>query len=344
MIFQKGKLKLITKWYFPNKLTDFLIKGLPLMKHTTCFFFLSFFLVCSFNVSAQQDSAVNIGKKVITLREVVVRNHLNVAGFIERVKNDTTFYKAFKNLKILGYTALNDIRMRDKNEKQIASLQSRTKQLVKNGCRTTEVLSEQVTGDIYDEQKNWNYYTGELYAGLLFAKGTVCGETNIVKGADLSIKNKKGIEKHKEQLKMLFFNPGKDIPGIPFIGNKIAIFDDAVSPLYDFVIDMADYQGQLCYVFSIKARANLTAGEKNDIVINEMVTWFNSATNEIVARTYDLSYDAAIYDFNVQMEVQMDKFGDLLVPKLIRYTGNWHTVFKKRERGLFTATLFDFNK
>jgi hypothetical protein len=295
-------------------------------------------------LNAQQDSSVNIGKKIVTLKEIVIRNGLNVGGFIERVKNDTTFYKAFKNLKILGYTALNDIRVHDKLGNQTASLESKTMQLVNNGCRTTQTLEERITGDVYDENKNWNYYTGELYAGLLFAKGTVCGETNIVKGYDLSIKDKKGIDKHKEQLKMLFFNPGKKIPGIPFIGNKIAIFDDAISPLYDFIIDMAEYQGQLCYVFTIKARTDLSNSQKNDIVINQMVTWFNSKSLEIVARTYDISYDAAIYDFNVQMEVQMEKYEDLLVPKLIRYNGNWHALFKKRERAVFTATLFDFNK
>jgi hypothetical protein len=27
---------------------------------------------------------------------------------------------------------------------------------------------------------------------------------------------------------------------------------------------------------------------------------------------------------------------------LIRYNGNWKAIFKKRERGVFTATLFDF--
>jgi hypothetical protein len=26
----------------------------------------------------------------------------------------------------------------------------------------------------------------------------------------------------------------------------------------------------------------------------------------------------------------------------LRYTGNWDVVFKKRESGVFTATLFDF--
>ncbi|HTL07090.1 MAG TPA: hypothetical protein VL307_02495 [Chitinophagaceae bacterium] len=302
----------------------------------------SLIFFCTFSAAAQHDSAVNVGKKVVTLREVVVRNNLDIPGFVDRVKNDTTFYKAFKNLKVLGFTALNDIRMRDKKGGDVAALQSKTQQVVSNGCRSTRVIEEKVEGDIYDEDHNWNYYTGELYAGIMFAKDSICGENNIVKGSELSIKNKKGVDKHKEQLKMLFFNPGKKIPGIPFIGDKIAIFDDEVSPLYDFIIDMAEYQGQLCYVFTIKAREDLSRSQKNDIVINEMVTWFNSSSLAIVARTYDISYDAAVYDFNVQMEVQMDTYKDLLVPKLIRYNGNWHAIFKKRERGLFTATLFDF--
>jgi hypothetical protein len=42
------------------------------------------------------------------------------------------------------------------------------------------------------------------------------------------------------------------------------------------------------------------------------------------------------------MEVQMTRFGNFLVPQTIRYTGNWDVAFKKRERGVFTATLFDF--
>jgi hypothetical protein len=40
----------------------------------------------------------------------------------------------------------------------------------------------------------------------------------------------------------------------------------------------------------------------------------------------------------------MTKFGEYLVPRTLRYTGNWDVAFKKRERGIFTATLFDFEK
>ena len=73
-----------------------------------------------------------------------------------------------------------------------------------------------------------------------------------------------------------------------------------------------------------------------------MTTWFNDSTFDIVARNYSLSYDAGVYDFKVGMEVLMTNYKGLTVPSLIRYNGNWKAIFKKRERGVFTATLSDF--
>lgn len=66
--------------------------------------------------------------------------------------------------------------------------------------------------EIFTTVKEFNYTTPELYAGLFFTTGKVCGEDNIVKGRVRTTSNKKGMEKHKEQLKMLFFNPGKKYP------------------------------------------------------------------------------------------------------------------------------------
>jgi len=279
--------------------------------------------------------------KMVNLTEVIIRSDLNVARFINQVKNDTTFYKAFRNLHIIGFTSWNDIRIRDKKGSVQAALMSKTRQVRANGCRTMELLSETSTGDFYDDQQQYNYYTAELYAGLFFTKGTVCGENNIVKGIDFNPRSASGMAKHKQQLKTLFFNPGKKIPGIPFIGDKIDIFDPDRAEYYDFTIDYGDYEGQSCYVFTIKAKENL-GGKKDKIVIDNMVTWFNTRTMEVMARNYDMSYNAGVYDFDVHMEVQMTKVGELLVPKLLRYIGNWDVAFKKRERGVFTATLFDF--
>jgi hypothetical protein len=75
-----------------------------------------------------------------------------------------------------------------------------------------------------------------------------------------------------------------------------------------------------------------------------MTTWFDTETWEIMGRNYDLSYNAGVYDFDVHIEVEMTKFENYLVPKVMRYNGNWDVIFKKREKGIFTATLFDFNK
>lgn len=292
---------------------------------------------------SQKDSLDNERlAKMINLSEVVIRTDINVPKLIDRIKNDTTFYKAFKNLHVLGFTALNDIRIVDKRDKQKAGMQSKTRQLRENDCRTMETISETVQGDFYNSDREYNYYTAELYAGLFFTNGKICGENNIVKGTSFDAKGKSGVAKHKEQLKMLFFNPGKKIPGIPFIGNKINVFDPDVAAYYDFMIDQVEYGGKPCYLFSVKAREDLSARERDKIVIDNMITWFDAVTMEVLARNYSLSYDAGVYDFDVSMEVEMTKFGDYLVPKTLRYKGNWDVVFKKRERGIFTATLFDF--
>jgi hypothetical protein len=306
-----------------------------------------FFIVVGFFISinsfSQEDTSdVEAVRRMVNLSEVVVRSDLNIAKFLQRIKNDTTFYKAFKNLRVLGFTSFNDIRMTDKKDNVVATLQSKTRQNRALGCRTMDVLEEKTTGDIYDKNHQWNYYTAQLYAGLFFTENKICGETNIVAGMERNVQNKKGLEKHKEQLKMLFFNPGKKIPGIPFIGNKLDIFDPDLVPYYDYAIDVQDYDGQACYIFSIKTRNDLTSSEKDKIVFDNITTWFNSKTMEIVARNYDLSYNAGLYDFNVHIEVQMTKFENFLVPRTLRYTGNWDVAFKKRERGIFTATLFDF--
>ncbi len=292
-----------------------------------------------------QDSTLIIDEKRFTLSEVVVRNNLDYKMLLDQIKEDTTFYKAFKNLRILGFSSYNDIQMKDKKGAVIASLSSKTRQNRTNGCRTMDVLEEKVTGDFYDRSGDYNYMTPELYASLFFTKGTICGETNIVAGKKRSVAGKKGMEKHKEQLKMLFFNPGKKISGIPFIGDKLDLYDETAHKYYDYRLDIEEYKGELCYVFSIMPKADLGFIKNDRIVVDQMVTWFNMKTMSVLARNYALSYKAGMYDFDVSMEVEMTNLGNnIIVPKTLRYKGNWDVIFKKRERAIFTATLFDFKR
>src|SRR5664279_5482851 len=119
---------------------------------------------CSLFLFAQdqkRDSVVKVANNYITLSEIVINSKLDVPSFIERVKNDTTFYKAFRNLRIIGYTCLNDIRMLDKKGDPEASLQSKTKQIRTGNCRKMQVMHETSTGDMYDDHHNFNYYTAQ---------------------------------------------------------------------------------------------------------------------------------------------------------------------------------------
>jgi len=289
-----------------------------------------------------QDTTIIENSRVINLPEVFIRNNFDYRKLIQQIKEDTTFYKAFRNLRVLGFTAFNDIKMLDKKDNVKATLLSKTKQERIAGCRTNKVLQETVTGDFYTSNHQYNYTTAEMYASLFFTKGKVCGEDNIVAGRGINTNNKSGMEKHKEQLKMLFFNPGKKIDGIPFIGNKLDLYDDNAKKYYDYKIDIVEYNGQNCYTFTIKPKEELGWLKDNNIVVDEMITWFDTKTLEVLARDYSLSYKAGVYDFNVSMEVTMQRFNGLLVPKTIRYKGNWDVIFKKRENAIFTATLFDF--
>ena len=302
------------------------------------------FLMCMSLVghSWAQDTTLNLANQSFTLTDAIVRNNFDYKAILEKIKRDTSFYKAFKTLRTIGYSSFNHIEMYDKNQRMEASLDSRTRQNRIGGCRTMDVLEEKTFGNLRDRKGAYNYVTPSLYASLFFTKGQVCGETNIVKGKKRTIQGS-GIEKAKEQLKMLFFNPGEKIPGIPMIGNKLDLYDDNAHELYNYRLDYVDYHGKLAYVFEIKPKEELGFFAKDRVVVDQMITWFNPTTLEVLGRNYSLSYKAGVYDFNVQMEVEMTyTTNGLLVPKILRYKGDWDVIFKKRERGLFTATLFDF--
>lgn len=304
------------------------------------FYFLC--LVAVTNLHAQ-DSVFKIDNQQFTLTDAIVRNHFDYASILKRIKEDTSFYKAFKTLRTIGYSSYNHIEMMDKQGVVQATLNSQTKQIKLGGCRTMQVMEEKITGDLKNSKGEYNYVTPALYASLFFTKGKICDETNIVAGKKRQVTGS-GIDKAKEQLKMLFFNPGKKIEGIPLIGNKLDLYDASAHDLYDYKLDYVQYHGQLAYVFDIQTKPNLGFFSKDRVVVDQMITWFNPATLEVLGRNYSLSYKAGVYDFNVQMEVEMQYFNGQLVPKILRYKGNWDVIFKKRERGLFTATLFDYKK
>ena len=170
------------------------------MKHN-----MAAFLCVASNMVLAQDTTMAIYKRVYTMPTAIVRSNIDVPQLIRMVQQDTTFYKAFKNLKVLSYTAINDIEMHNKHSTPIATLHSTTKQVRTGNCRVTQVVQEAITGNFYTKQKAYNYYTAELYAALFWVPTQQCNETNIIGNTDLQVQGKSGTERHKQQLKNLFF-------------------------------------------------------------------------------------------------------------------------------------------
>ncbi|MBL7712023.1 MAG: hypothetical protein JNL13_06155 [Chitinophagaceae bacterium] len=300
-----------------------------------------FLLYCVFMImmvpeSPAQDSTVS-GLHIM-MDEVVIKaakNGWDLAGFIRRMKEDTTFYKAFLGLRVVAYTSDNEIRILDEDNKTLARLENRTVQTMKGDCRTVQVTNEQVSGDYYDRKKQARYYTAELFGNLFFRpRVNECGATDII-GRQARAKGK--IEKNKEQLKQLVFNPGSKVEGIPFVGKKASVFDEDIAQRYDFQLKFAQHNGEECYLF----RAIPKPQYKDDVVYNQLDTWFRISDYAIVARDYALSYHTLLYDFDVVMKVRLEKVGQRLLPSTIDYRGNWHIFSKKRERSHFSI-LFDY--
>src|ERR1700710_2751234 len=98
-----------------------------------------FLIFAAFSINSaaySQDTTVIYKNQSFTLANVVVRNNLNIAAFIDYVKKDTTFYKAFRNLRVSGFSSINDITINDKKGNVKASLHSNTVQTYSEGCRT----------------------------------------------------------------------------------------------------------------------------------------------------------------------------------------------------------------
>ena len=275
----------------------------------------------------QQFDTVNVTNIPIQLDSFVVKSGFDPTAFIKRVRQDTTFYKAFRSLHLVPFSSVNCFTAYDDEEyKEVALMSNRTIQHIDNGCRTTQVLEEQSAGDFYKKNGDLNYYTAELFNNLFFSKEPVCNETDIVAGA-LEKHGSGRMEKNKYELKQLIFNPGSKVSGVPFMGDKASIFDESETSKYNFKIRQEVYEGQDCIVFCITPKPEYSS----KVVYNELNTWFRRSDYSIVARDYSLSFKTMFYDFNVKMKVRTTIVKNKLYPVTIDYDGTWHVMTKKRE-------------
>ena len=259
----------------------------------------------------------------------VQSTRLTVESFINEVMNDTSFYKAFRNMKKYSFTAENNIYTYDKKNKVEGSMYSRIFHN-NNGPYKMDVLQKRDNGKIYKKNGKFSLYTVEMFDYIFMNPYN----SDFTKSEDAKGSN----ESYKDKLKTLIFSPGRPVKGIPFISNKTAIFTSNMRQYYDYTFFRGTYLDSIpVYIFKVKMKPGLSNWTKDGIMIKELITTFDMRNFQILGRSVDMKYGNLAFDFDVKMNIELGYFGEnqSLLPTKISYQGNWDVPLKKEERASF---------
>ena len=272
---------------------------------------------------------------VYQLGDLVIRGRaegLDLEGFMQQVKEDTSFLHAFLNMRYFSHGVKSGLLVRNKGEKETASLY-REGRLVRNGPNAElQVDSTSESGKLRSRNGDMRYLTAELYDDLFWPTDQWRADNSI---ATYQRRQNSGgrIEKYKDQLKKFMFNPGQEIANVPFIGDKLALFDPSMTAYYDFSIATSFRNGHTCWQFSAVAKDSLNGKRASDdaTVIKTMHTWFDQRSMQVIAREYRIAHRSLLLDFDISIKVDNTVVAGELVPTFIRYDGDWDIPFHKRE-------------
>jgi len=285
---------------------------------------------------AQQDSGYTNFGGIIYMDSLVVtasKTGFNASDFIDMVKDDSSFYQAFENIRLMEYESDNNIRFYEKNGEVSAGLKRKIRQYMDGRCRTMKVLQEEVTGNYYKRNNKSRYYTAKMYERIFFTYERTChdpGNTNPSSTMDKRI----------AELKVLIFKPGSYVD-VPVIGKKTQIFDESLRPYYNYSITSKKYKsGVDCYVFSTKLKENLSKRTQHKTIITNLETYFDKESFAVIARNYSLFYNGTLVDFDAEINIELTKVGEKYLPELLQFDGVWDIPFNKEESVQFETKFY----
>lgn len=274
----------------------------------------------------QLDSTVNI-----------TAERLSVETFIRAITTDTSFYQAFRNMKKHAFTAENSIYTYDKKNRVNGKMYRKIKRNAKAPWITT--LSKLDTGQIFKKNGKYELYTAEMFDYIFmnayqsaYTSGSAMG-----KAADKNAG-------YKDKLKTLIFSPGRPVKGLPFIGNKTEIFTANMRQYYDYTFYSGTYMDSIpVYRFKVTVKPDLNKWTKDGLMIKELTTIFDKRDFEILGRYVDMKYSNMLFDFDVQMNIEMQYFGEEKLPSKVSYQGGWNVPLKKPERASVLVLQRDYH-
>jgi hypothetical protein len=302
---------------------------------------ISLFLLFAFEGRGQQIDRFNPDTiKTIQLDSVVnIRaSRLNVETFIKAIVTDTSFYQAFRNMKKYNFLAENRIFTYNKEDQVNGRIFRRIKHH-NTGPQKLEYLVKQDSGKVFKKNGKYDLYTLELFDYIFmnaykseYADGTFGSKAPDGKNGS-----------YKDKLKTLIFSPGKPVPGLPFIGSKTEIFSANMRQYYDYSFYSATYLDSIpVYRFKVVVKPDLSSWTKDGLMIKELTTIFDKRNFEILGRYVDMKYSNMLFDFDVQMNIEMSYSDAVKLPTKITYQGNWNVPLKKEERASFLIVHKDY--
>ena len=289
--------------------------------------------------TAQQDIAIDTAH--FDTIGIKITSGFNVEDFIRMNKQDTSFYRAFKNLKLYPHISTNEVTIFNKKWEQIGKMNRKAKHLSDGKEGWIEINNESTDGKFYNRKGEHKFLTGEMYDKVFFEKGRF-RVGNKVDSAyrQQEAENRSKTDKYYEQLKTFMFSPGLGVDGVPFIGHKLNIFEGKMTNYYDYSLEKKMFRDSIsCYKFTVQIKEGI---KKEKVVITRLTTFYDRRTMKIIARSYALKQSTVMFSFDIQMFVLLGLKFNEYVPLEIKYNGEWDIPFKKPERISFQMRCSEY--
>jgi hypothetical protein len=298
------------------------------------------FLFAAFNSFSQQIQRYNPDtiRTIVIDSPVNIRSHrLRAQDFIDAVVADTSFYKAFQNMKRYSFIAENHIFTYDKKNKVNGKIYRKIKHNLVGNTSKAEYLARQDSGTVFKKNGKYQLYTVEMFDYIF----TNAYNSGFAEGESLPGSGGKN-GSYKAKLKALIFTPGRKISGIPFLSSKTEIFGPDMRQYYNYEFARGKYVDSIpVYRFKVVRKPSTS---DDDVMIREMTTIFDARSFQILGRYVDMKYSNMLFDFDVQMNIELNSFDGELLPTKITYQGNWDVPFHKEERASFLIVHKDYKK
>ena len=297
------------------------------------------FLLFAFSSKAQQINRYNPDtiRTIVIDSAVNIRSHrLNAQDFIDAIVTDTSFYKAFRNMKKYSFVAENRIFTYDKKNRVNGKIYRKVEHNIIGGHHKTVYIAKKDSGEVYKKNGKYQLYTVEMFDYIFDnAYNSDFTKTDPLPGSD-----KNG--SYKDKLRTLIFEPGRKVSGIPFISSKTEIFSPDLRQFYNYEYARGKYLDTIpVYRFKVIQKSSTADG---DVMIKQLTTIFDMRTFQILGRYIDMKYSNLLFSFDVQMNIELNNFNGELLPAKVTYQGNWDVPFHKQERASFLIVHKDYKK